>query len=105
MIGEDHVALCALPVNLVDAAPAARANETPHSALIHDLQGLDEVRVVEEVQGGQVLVGESPGGRDGLKQLLPQAFHGDLLHSARQSRALASRRRKGGAAALHCWRL
>lgn len=57
---EDDVAVCRLAVHLVDTPAAACAYESPHAALIHDLQRLDEVGVEQEVQGGELFVGGGP---------------------------------------------
>ena len=82
MIREHHVVLGALAVHLEDAATAVGALEAPHAALVHDLQRLDQVGVVEEVQRRQVLVRDAARGADCFEQLGAQALDGDALHRA-----------------------
>lgn len=89
MIREHYVAFGALAVHLEDAAPAAGAHEAPHAALVHDLQRLHQVGVVEEVERRQVLVAHAAAGADGLKQLGAQTLHSDALHRAGREQARA----------------
>lgn len=77
---EDDVGLRALPVNLVHAPPAAGAHGTPDAALIHDLQCLGEVRVEQEVQGTELLVGGGARFGDGVQDVGPQRLNGSSLH-------------------------
>lgn len=69
-----NVVLVAVALHLVDAAPAAGSHETPHAALIDDLQGLCEVRVVEEVQVAQLLVCGAASGRNSGQYFGRNAF-------------------------------
>ena len=86
MLGVHQVVLRGVPVHQVDAAAAARPNVASHAALVHDLQGLGEVGVVDEVQAAQLLVGESSGGAHGGQQLGAHGLHGALLHRSSKCR-------------------
>ena len=78
---EDEVALVAVALHLEHPAPAACAHEAEHAALIDNLQGLDEVRVEEEVQGAQLLVAGAGLGGQLAEELVSHLLHGDLHRS------------------------
>lgn len=105
---EDDVAVCRLPVHLVNAPPTAGAYESPHAALIHNLQSLDEVGVEQEVQGGELLVGGGPSLANGVQNVRPKrlnvaGLHRDAIGGCRGGSKVvcaAKRKRSVGSAAV-----
>lgn len=90
---EHHVVLVAVPLHLVHSAAAAGTHETPHSALIDDLQGLGEVRVVQKMQNAQLLVRGAAGYCESTKY-----FGGNVVHPHRVHRL-----HRSGNRLYHCW--